>query len=67
MAKFVGVKDPMPEITEVDGDEDGTSWDISEIEHLANEAADSGTITVIHLPEDRVSSLYSKPIEAPDF
>jgi hypothetical protein len=60
VANFVGVKDPMPEITEVGDDEGGTSWDISEIEHLANEAADSGTVTVIHLPEDRVSSLHSK-------
>ena len=63
VANFVGVKDPMPEIIEVNDDEGGTSWDISEIEHLANEAMESGTITVIHLQEDRVSSLHSKPAE----
>jgi len=62
VTKFVGVKVPVPQVTAADDtEEDGTSWNISGIEDLAIKGADSKNITIIHLPEDRVSSLYSKP------
>ena len=62
VANFVGVKVPVPQVTAVDDstEEGGTSWDIADIEDLAREATDSGTVTVIHLLKDRVSALYSK-------
>ncbi len=63
VANFVGVKDPVPQVTAVNDstEEGGTSWDIADIEDLAHEATDSGTVTVIHLLKDQVSALYSKP------
>lgn len=63
VVNFVGVKDPLPQVTTVDDstEEGGTSWDITDIEDLAREATDSGTVIVIHLLKDRVSALYSKP------
>jgi hypothetical protein len=67
VAKFVGVKDPVPQVTSVgdDAEEEGTeSWNIAEIEQLAQEAVDFNSIAIIHLPEDRVSPLYAKPTEA---
>ena len=66
VTKFVGVKDPVPQVTSVGDDEvEGTeSWNIAEIEQLAQEAVDLKNIVIIHLPEDRVSPLYAKPTEA---
>jgi hypothetical protein len=61
VAKFVGVKHPVPQVIAVDdAEEHGTSWNISEIEHLSQEAAVTKKVTIIHLLEDRVSSLHSQ-------
>lgn len=57
--RFVGMKEPIPQIKElVDSEGDETTWEISQMEELARKAVDSGNITIIHLPEDRVPPLH---------
>lgn len=64
VTKFVGIKHPLPQVSEAEGPEGSNGlfeWNIREMEDLALAAADSKQVTVLHLPGDSVSPLYSNP------
>ncbi|TFK29558.1 hypothetical protein FA15DRAFT_610192 [Coprinopsis marcescibilis] len=60
VSKFVGLKQPIPQIsavaTDKEGDDEG-HWDIQQIEQLATHAVKFGKVQVIHLFEDDVAPL----------
>ena len=60
ISKFVGLKQPIPQITasinDKDGDDEG-EWNVQQIEQLAMHAVKSGKIQVIHLFEDDIMPL----------
>jgi len=54
--RFVGMKEPIVNVTECAPSETGQDvWNITGIEHLAQQASDSNNVTIIHLEGDRVS------------
>ena len=61
ISRFVGMKEPVTQVTEVAEPEDGeTAWDVSQMEDLARQAVDSKNISIIHLEVDRVSPLHRR-------
>lgn len=65
IAKFVGMKQPVPQITmaqpaEAESDHETTHWNVKDIEQLSLHAAQSGKVVVIHRPEDSVAPLQQK-------
>jgi hypothetical protein len=59
--KFVGMRTPIPVISQDTGntDQEEGEWSVEETERLAATAAASDTVIVIHPLEDRPSPLYS--------
>ena len=61
VSKFIGVKNPIPQVTPATDSEeaeyDEAEWNIHELEELAKMAADSKVVTILHLSQDKVPPL----------
>ncbi|KIM86505.1 hypothetical protein PILCRDRAFT_328093 [Piloderma croceum F 1598] len=59
--RFVGMKEPILNVTECTASEsEQEAWNITGIEHLARQAAESNNVTVIHLEGDKVNGPHGK-------
>ncbi|KAH6902474.1 hypothetical protein BKA70DRAFT_1520857 [Coprinopsis sp. MPI-PUGE-AT-0042] len=69
IAKFVGMKRPMAEVTapdaEADDAEEMDEWNVKEIEELSLGAVQQGKVIVIHLNQDNVAPLQQRKVDEP--
>jgi hypothetical protein len=54
------MKEPILNVTECTASESEEAWNINGIEHLAQQAAESNNVTVIHLEGDKVNGPHGK-------
>jgi len=61
IAKFVGMKRPIPVVAKASDEDSDEEWNVQEMEDLAAAAADTNRVSIIYFAGDRVPPLHPGP------